>query len=451
MNTSLSLFITEFLRKKLLSTTPILIGFSGGPDSRALLHLLIGALKESQVQIHIAHIDHGWRVESSAQAKHLSILAKQLGCTFHLRTLNQLDFKEGNKEDQARNLRNKFFSEIYSQINAQALFLAHQKDDLSETVLKRIFEGASIFAIPAMREESTHSNMRILRPLLSWKKSTLISFLNEKGFDDYIVDETNLSSDNLRGKLRTEVFPYLEKIYGKQIISSLYDFSIQLKEVVDPLKEEFTSYISYWIESAFCDYICFDRIKGLKVNQRALFLKFILDFKKIPVSKKLISQIIKAIDSRQVKNFTLDGRQAFVDKMRLFLPKPIPSTDELRVAIADGVLKSEKFKIDFSVVEDKEVGKSSSWEDVLNGVCTLQIPEGSMKFLFPNSKEGIIYKKKLMNKYSSYGVPSFLRCLFPFVIYNDALIYDFLSGGLIVIKHSQQIKKVYLLITNNLK
>ena len=79
----------------------LLLGYSGGPDSKALLY----ALLENGVRPHLAHVDHGWREESREEAERLRKEADSLGCPFYSTRLNL-----AKKEDVARNARFAFFS-----------------------------------------------------------------------------------------------------------------------------------------------------------------------------------------------------------------------------------------------------------------------------------------------------------------------------------------------------
>ena len=47
--------VKHFIRLHHIPGKPLLLGFSGGPDSLALLHLLL----ECSLDLHIAHVDHG--------------------------------------------------------------------------------------------------------------------------------------------------------------------------------------------------------------------------------------------------------------------------------------------------------------------------------------------------------------------------------------------------------
>ncbi|MCH9614049.1 MAG: tRNA(Ile)-lysidine synthase [Chlamydiia bacterium] len=224
-DTRLQSTIASLHRAKL--SGKILIGFSGGPDSTALLHLLQDASKHIPLEIHLAHVDHGLREES---AKEALLLKKRYAKLPFYKT--KLEINGKNLEDRCREARLAFFKEIYKKIGANALCLGHHLDDQAETVLKRLFEGGRL---RGLLEETTLYGMRIVRPLLELSKKSLISYLDEKDIP-YLQDPTNLGDHNLRAKMRANLLPYLEEQFGKGIRKNLANTGKWAKDIEDYLE-----------------------------------------------------------------------------------------------------------------------------------------------------------------------------------------------------------------------
>lgn len=208
--------------------SPLLLGYSGGPDSKALLYTLL----EFGISPHIAHVDHGWRSESREEAEKLKEEARSLDLPFHTIRLSPA---EKNREDAARKGRYAFFQSIYGQAPFQALLLAHQAEDLAETVLKRIFEGASLPFLGGMKPVSEFSGMTIWRPFLKTRRSKILAFLEEKSLTP-LIDPSNADSAYLRARMRLEIFPYLTESFGKEIVDNLVllsERSHELREYLD--------------------------------------------------------------------------------------------------------------------------------------------------------------------------------------------------------------------------
>ena len=57
----------------------VLVAVSGGPDSVALLHLLMTLTAELSLRLHVLHVDHGLRPDSEGDAAFVRGLAARLG------------------------------------------------------------------------------------------------------------------------------------------------------------------------------------------------------------------------------------------------------------------------------------------------------------------------------------------------------------------------------------
>lgn len=222
--------VKEFLRSQLPLGAPVLLAFSGGGDSLALLHLLLECKKAFPFTLHLAHVDHGWRKESAQEAKELRKLAEKLGLPFHATQLAPA--KGGNLEAKAREARYAFFQKLYAELGCQALLLAHQADDQAETILKRVLEGSHFLALGGMQKQSTLYGMRLLRPLLECPKKTLEAWLTKRGEKGF-QDPTNRDPAFLRARLRTQILPELARQFGKEISSNL----LRLGKTFDRLGE----------------------------------------------------------------------------------------------------------------------------------------------------------------------------------------------------------------------
>lgn len=231
--------IKHFLAIHYLPGKPLLLGFSGGPDSLALLHLLL----ECDVDLHVAHIDHGWRVESSEEAQQLMQDVEGLKLPFYLKRLENIPMKE----NEAREARLSFFKEIYQKIGSQALVLGHHGDDQSETVLKRILEGASLSSLRGILPVSILEGMQVWRPLLDVSKSEIRSWLKAKGLTP-IEDRTNLDPSYLRGKMRTSILPQLEGEFGKEVSGNLRRLGESARELSEYLSKKIEKYETLIIE-----------------------------------------------------------------------------------------------------------------------------------------------------------------------------------------------------------
>ncbi len=226
----LVLELKKFLQSRLLLEKPLLLGYSGGPDSKALLYLFLECRRFFPLNLHLAHVDHGWREESKQEAETIEAEAQTLGLPLHIQVLDYEKFKEGNLEEQGRNFRLQFFSELHRRLDCQALVLGHQAGDQAETVLKRVCEGASLFSMGGLTQESQLLGMTLWRPLLGISKGEILEWLSQKNLK-YFQDPTNHSTRFLRGRMRKECLPALQESFGKQIESNFCQLGQESREI----------------------------------------------------------------------------------------------------------------------------------------------------------------------------------------------------------------------------
>ena len=227
--------VKEFLKEHWDGKSPLLVGYSGGPDSKALLYSL---LESGCGTLHVAHIDHGWREESAEEAESICQEMKGLGVVFH--TLRLPSVPLGNKEAVFREERLKFFFSLFEKIPFQALLLGHHADDLAETSLKRLLEGAHLPFLGGMEPISSLEGMPIWRPLLKIKKKELFRFLEKRQLQPFF-DSTNFDPLYLRARLRKETLPFLQDSFGKNVMENLCHLSERAHELRRYLDQKVSS------------------------------------------------------------------------------------------------------------------------------------------------------------------------------------------------------------------
>jgi tRNA(Ile)-lysidine synthase len=204
----------------------IVVGVSGGPDSLALLYILLDMSTELETRLHVAHLNHRLRgAESEADAAFVAESARALGLPStieardisHYRHEHHLSLEEG-----ARAVRYQFLADVAEQVGADAVAVGHNADDQVETVVMHWLRGAglaglsgmkykSLIPFPTSGNERTRSPLVLVRPLLDVKRSEIEAFCRERGLVPRL-DESNLDMGLLRNRLRLEVIPYLEQI-----------------------------------------------------------------------------------------------------------------------------------------------------------------------------------------------------------------------------------------------
>ncbi len=193
----------------------LIIGFSGGPDSFALLDGCHRLQQEHGYSLVVAHLDHGWRESSQQEAQRLEEYVRDRGLQWASRRV-QMD-KGGNLEERGRQARLTFFKQLHDRLGPQAvLVLGHQADDLVETTLKRVLEGASLDKLHGLRPVHTLDGMKVWRPLLSCTRADIERYCLRKRLP-VLTDPSNHDERFLRARMRRKLIPQIEQVFGKGI------------------------------------------------------------------------------------------------------------------------------------------------------------------------------------------------------------------------------------------
>ncbi|HBN08127.1 MAG TPA: tRNA lysidine(34) synthetase TilS [Cyanobacteria bacterium UBA8530] len=188
----------------------ILVGFSGGADSTALLDLLNRLAPARGWAIAAASVDHSLRPESAREIESLKGIVENFGLPFFTRKI-QLTAK-GSIEAAAREARYAALNEVASLFSFDFLALGHQADDQLETILLRLTRGAALTGlrgIPLSREQS--NGPKIIRPLLSFTRERVERYCLFRGLST-LSDPTNSEAIFSRNKVRLEVVPALREL-----------------------------------------------------------------------------------------------------------------------------------------------------------------------------------------------------------------------------------------------
>ncbi len=189
----------------------VLLGFSGGPDSLCLLHILL----ENGYKVIAAHLDHSIRASSAAEAAHVKKICQKLGVQFVSKRLDVAEFGRKNHltvEESARVLRYEFLFQEAEHLGCQAVLVGHNADDQVETVLMHLLRGSGLSGLAGMRPvllpNSWSSTIPIVRPLIEVPRYEIETFLEERELGA-IVDESNSDKQYFRNRIRHELVPYL--------------------------------------------------------------------------------------------------------------------------------------------------------------------------------------------------------------------------------------------------
>ncbi len=200
----------------------VLLGVSGGPDSVALFHLMLGLREELGLHMAVAHLIHGLRGDEAREdARFVAHLADQWAVPFFLKEVDlpqlRLESGKGNMEALARKERYEFFAHVAEGCTLNKVATAHTRDDQAETVVMWFLRGSGrrgLSGISPVRhltgEGTMPSDSLLVRPLIEASRQEILAYLVDRNLD-YRTDSTNLDCRLLRNWTRHQLLPQLRE------------------------------------------------------------------------------------------------------------------------------------------------------------------------------------------------------------------------------------------------
>lgn len=237
----------------------VLIGVSGGADSIALLEFFVSVKEKYDLDICVAHIEHGIRGEDSVNdAEFVKNYCKKLGVNFYLKTIDAPNLAKKAKmgvEEYSRMARYDFFNTI----ECDKIATAHNLTDNIETLLFRLARGTGLkgaCSIPAVRE-------KIIRPFIEVSSGEIRKWCNDNNIP-YRVDCTNSDSAYSRNLIRLEILPLFEKLNA--------NYQDNIENFISDVNEDY-AFIDNYVKSIYPKIVKNNEIDLPKLNELDLSIK----------------------------------------------------------------------------------------------------------------------------------------------------------------------------------
>lgn len=191
-------------------TKTLIVAVSGGVDSIVLLDILVKkyimtqkprlqglSLQDQLIELVVAHVDHGIRNDSVADAEFVTQLATSYDLSLHVKTLK---LGPNASEELARHERYHFLHEIQQKYPNSQLVTAHHKNDVVETMIINLMRGTGWRGLCSLRDD------QIRRPLLSVSKQDILAYAKHHKLT-WHEDSTNQDTAYLRNMIRQRIMP----------------------------------------------------------------------------------------------------------------------------------------------------------------------------------------------------------------------------------------------------
>jgi tRNA(Ile)-lysidine synthase len=366
-----------FLQNEIKMDNTVVIGVSGGPDSMAVLHLLLRLRDIEEINIICAHVNHNVRSESKMEAINLKNYCDANNITFEMMKIEE--YSGDNFESEARNIRYSFFEKAIEKYNANYLVTAHHGDDLMETILMRIVRGSTFKGYAGFNKMVDKGSYKILRPLINVTKEDIIKY-DHKNNIDYAVDSSNLTDEHTRNRYRKYVLPFLKKEnpkvhekflkFSQKMLEYNEFIDLEMKKVIDEIYHDNELYISKFInlnkvlQEKIINYVMekiyFDDLMLVTDVHIALIFKLIYSSK--PNARIYLPNNIKVIRAYE----------------KLMLTKEEEDTQNYTIELTSYV----------NIPNGKNLGIIEDIDEKSNYICRLNSNELSMPLYVRNKQDG---------------------------------------------------------------
>jgi tRNA(Ile)-lysidine synthase len=184
----------------------VIVAFSGGADSTALLWGMSRLAGRRGARVTAVHVDHGLDSGGAGRAEAASRVAVRLGVPLvsARRPVPALRRRGESPEAAARRVRYELLEEVRRGQGARWIATGHHRDDQAETVLLRMLFGSGLAGLAGVRP----AHGAVVRPLLGMPREALRSAVEAAGLP-FCDDPANSDPGVPRNLVRHRLLPAL--------------------------------------------------------------------------------------------------------------------------------------------------------------------------------------------------------------------------------------------------
>jgi len=413
----------------------IIVAFSGGLDSSALLHSAFNLLQSGHIsQLSAAHVNHGLQIQADQWQVHCQSICNHYQIPLLSKAFD-LARQGKTSEADARACRYRFFEQCIKE--NQILLFAHHSDDQAETMLFRLCRGTGIHGLAGIPEVRKFHQGFILRPWLDFSRDDLSQYADECQIS-WVDDPSNLSNKYSRNFIRNEVIPLLRSKW-LTVPKSIAQFSRIAKDQIEILDEVAAQdRLSVEIQPAILDILALANLSHAR--QRNLLHFWVKDYTHQAPSTAEIDEVIKQL-------YFSNASQ-------------INDKKSIKVRAGNGWIRSFDHQLFYYLHDEPEaVRESRVWQNINrnlrldNGlvICSMNSMEPSddndfekmdttqnLPVRLPNENEVVSVRPRvggelaqpeyrrhsaeLKKIYQELRIPSWKRKWLPLIYYNDRLV-----------------------------
>lgn len=212
------------VRHRMVATgDTVVVALSGGPDSTCLLDVLARLTDSFDLDLAVAHVDHGLAEGSDDVSAAVTSRAAEAGHDVHF--LRAPDLAGPNLQARARTFRYGFFETIANDIGATRIATGHTLDDRVETTLARFLHGAGTRGLAGLLPLDGNR----IRPLVTIRRSETRAYCTERGLE-FFDDPANEDDRFERVAVRRRLVAAIEERWGRGAVDAMATSAERLSE-----------------------------------------------------------------------------------------------------------------------------------------------------------------------------------------------------------------------------
>jgi len=371
--------IDDFCQNNSIYEKGAIVSLSGGVDSMVTLVILLYLQKTHKFPIFTASIDYGLREESTDESHFLNEYTKMFGIKSYISYVKKFSRKKEDSgsrsdfEEESRNIRFNTYKQIIkeNQLDSDVgVFISHHQDDIIENIFTNSMKGANLLDLEVMKPVSNIMCINLFRPFLGFKKQTIYDFANNYGIP-YFLDTTPKWSK--RGKMRNEIFPLIDSIFGSDWRNKLKQLGTQ--------SNEWREYINTYVIDPW--------FKEIQLGQTGIIIP-IKEQTRLIYSNILIKSL-HSIGEHMLKKTSIDKIMELINKKTSNTIKLIP-LDSFRYGM---LIKNNQYLVIFNSNNIKlgTIMSGDIFDGLINGVFDETKCDNSSKYI-----------KKIFNKLNESSI-----------------------------------------------
>ncbi|MGB9780831.1 tRNA lysidine(34) synthetase TilS [Caldanaerobacter sp.] len=411
----------------------IVMGVSGGPDSLCMLDVLFNLKEKFALELYVVHVNHMIRGEEAKKdAEYVADLCEELGLSFFLfeEDVPGIAKKMGLSEEQAgRYVRYRAFEETLRKVGGNKIAVAHNKNDVAETVLLNIIRGTGLKGLVGIKPV----NGNIIRPLIEVERREIEEYLKNKNLEPRI-DRTNYEPLYARNKVRLQVIPYIEELFGIDLIENLSRMAAilqeedeyldnQCEEVFNQICEVSMDEVKVELSAFWVLHVALKRrlirrmyfeLKGDEYGLEYRHVEDVLALLDKPTSSKI--DLPFEIEALKMYNNLVIRKKKPKEKIKFKEILKIPG-----VTTIEGIGKFKAYVVDISQIDDFNKGKNIKFFDYdkIKGEIVVKNREEGDRF----SPLGMRGTKKLKEFFIDEKIPREERDYIPLVAIGKEIVW----------------------------